>query len=106
MLITGTLILDKAGPNHEMALPTRTVVAMHTRVRWFTKQTTGHRFYRDRLFTLNFHGRRANQEILSRNGSGYVASHGQDLLLAKDPWFRGMELGSGPDGAVFCVGLE
>ena len=59
--------------------------------------------YRNRLFTLNFHGRRANQEILSRNGSGYIASHGQDLLLAKDPWFRGMELGSGPDGAVFVL---
>lgn len=59
--------------------------------------------YRDRLFTLNFHGRRANQEILRRNGSGYVASHAQDLLLAKDPWFRGMELGSGPDGAVFVL---
>lgn len=59
--------------------------------------------YRDRLFTLNFHGRRVNQEILRRNGSGYVASHGQDLLLAKDPWFRGMELGSGPDGAVFVL---
>ena len=61
------------------------------------------KIYRDRLFTLNFHGRRANQEILIRNGSGYVASHGQDLLLAKDPWFRGMELGSGPDGAVFVL---
>ncbi len=59
--------------------------------------------YRDRLFTLNFHGRRVNQEILSRKGSGYVASHGQDLILAKDPWFRGMELGSGPDGAVFIL---
>jgi len=59
--------------------------------------------YRDRLFTLNFHGRRANQEILIRNGSGYVASHGKDMLLAKDPWFRGMELSSGPDGAVFIL---
>ncbi len=59
--------------------------------------------YRDRLFTLNFHGRRVNQEILRRNGSGYVASHGRDLILAKDPWFRGMELGSGPDGAVFVL---
>ncbi|MDA7864667.1 c-type cytochrome [bacterium] len=59
--------------------------------------------YRDRLFTLNFHGRRANQEILERKGSGYVASHGKDMLLAKDPWFRGMELGSGPDGAVFVL---
>ncbi|MDE0863892.1 MAG: hypothetical protein OSA98_08890 [Rubripirellula sp.] len=26
--------------------------------------------YQDRLFTLNFHGRRVNQEILTRSGSG------------------------------------
>lgn len=61
------------------------------------------KMYRDRLFTLNFHGRRANQEILRRKGSGYVASHGKDVLLAKDPWFRGMEMGAGPDGAVFVL---
>jgi putative membrane-bound dehydrogenase-like protein len=56
--------------------------------------------YRDRLFTLNFHGRRANQEILERSGSGYVARHGQDCFLWADRWFRGMELASGPDGSV------
>jgi len=59
--------------------------------------------YQDRLFTLNFHGHPANQEILTRSGSGYAASHAEDVLLAKDPWFRGMELGSGPDGAVFVL---
>ena len=32
-----------------------------------------------------------------------MASHAEDVLLAKDPWFRGMELGSGPDGAVFVL---
>jgi len=59
--------------------------------------------YRDHLFTLNFHGRRANQEILTRSGSGYVATHAEDFFLTKDPWFRGMELGSGPDGSVFIL---
>ena len=59
--------------------------------------------YRGRLFTLNLHGRRANQEILERNGSGYVGRHGADFFLANDPWFRGMELSYGPDGGVFVL---
>ncbi|MFM8634643.1 MAG: PVC-type heme-binding CxxCH protein, partial [Planctomycetia bacterium] len=56
--------------------------------------------YRGRLFTLNFHGRRMNQEILERSGSGFSARHGQDCFFWKDAWFRGMEMASGPDGSV------
>ncbi len=59
--------------------------------------------YRGHLFTLNFHGLRANQEILERDGSGYVGRHGKDFLFAADPWFRGMELSYGPDGGVFVL---
>ncbi len=59
--------------------------------------------YRGHLFTLNMHGRRANQEILERAGSGYVGHHGADFLLAADPWFRGIDLGYGPDGGVFVL---
>ncbi len=59
--------------------------------------------YRDHLFTWNMHGRRANQEIIERSGSGYVGKHGTDILLAEDKWFRGMELGYGPDGGVFAL---
>lgn len=59
--------------------------------------------YRDKLYTLNFHGRRANQELLERNGSGYVGRHGTDAFISDDPWFRGIDLGSGPDGGVFVL---
>ncbi|MEX1040153.1 MAG: PVC-type heme-binding CxxCH protein [Pirellulaceae bacterium] len=59
--------------------------------------------YRGRLMTLNFHGRRCNQEILKRVGSGYVGSHGQDILQSADPWFRGIEMSSGPDGSVYVL---
>ena len=59
--------------------------------------------YRGRLFTWNFHGRRANQELLSRQGSGYVGRHGRDVLLAHDPFFRGLELSAGPDGTVLAL---
>jgi putative membrane-bound dehydrogenase-like protein len=59
--------------------------------------------YRGRLFTLNLHGRRANQEILERNGSGYVGRHAPDFFSSADPWFRGMDLSYGPDGGVFVL---
>lgn len=59
--------------------------------------------YRGRLFTLNFHGRRINQEVLVRQGSGYVGKHGKDTLISQDPFFRGMEIGYGPDGNMFVL---
>lgn len=59
--------------------------------------------YRGRLFTLNFHGRRMNQEILERSGSGYVGRHGDDFFTTSDPWFRGVEVSYGPDGGVFVL---
>ena len=59
--------------------------------------------FRGHLFTLNQHGKRANQELLERTGSGYVAHHGQDTLLAADPWFVGLDLSYGPDGGVFLL---
>lgn len=59
--------------------------------------------YRGNLLTLNFHGRRINREVLNQHGSGYSASHGKDMLVAADPFFRGMDLSYGPDGAVYVL---
>jgi len=59
--------------------------------------------YRDTLFTCNLHGNRVNNDALRREGSGYVATHSPDFLKANDPWFRGMELKSGPDGGVYLT---
>ncbi|MEO7317648.1 MAG: PVC-type heme-binding CxxCH protein, partial [Chthoniobacteraceae bacterium] len=59
--------------------------------------------YRGKLFTLNLHGRRMNTELLERHGSGYVAKHERDFALFGDPWFRGIDLASGPDGGVFVL---
>ena len=59
--------------------------------------------YRGRLYMLNLFGRRANQEILERSGSGYVGKHGGDCLLFGDNWFRGIDLGYGPDGGVYVL---
>ncbi|HBJ38086.1 MAG TPA: hypothetical protein DDZ51_25680, partial [Planctomycetaceae bacterium] len=49
------------------------------------------------------HGRRVNQELWQRSGSGYVASHGNDILLSEDPFFRGMDLSCGPEGSVYVL---
>jgi putative membrane-bound dehydrogenase-like protein len=57
--------------------------------------------FRNRVFMCNIHGNRVNQDILERKGSGYVARHAPDFLLARDPWFRGLALCCGPDGGVF-----
>ncbi len=57
--------------------------------------------YHGKLFTCNLHGRRINMEILEREGNGYVGRHGQDFLHMQDPWFRGLDLITGPDGQVW-----
>ena len=56
--------------------------------------------YRDKLMTLNMHGRRVNVEAIERVGSALVMKHQPDILKSADPWFRGIELSQGPDGAV------
>jgi len=59
--------------------------------------------FRDNLFTFNMHGLRLNREILEREGSGFAARHGRDFLTSADSWFRGIDLSSGPDGAVYAI---
>ena len=59
--------------------------------------------YRDKIYALNFHGRRINCDLPEREGSGYVAHHGKDMALMADPFFRGIDLSSGPDGAVYVL---
>lgn len=59
--------------------------------------------YQGNLLTLNFHGRRINREILKLDGSGYTAAHGEDMFIAADPFFRGMDLSYGPNGAVYVL---
>jgi putative membrane-bound dehydrogenase-like protein len=59
--------------------------------------------YRDGAFMLNLHGSRVNHDRLVRQGSGYVAKHAPDFLLANDPWFRGIAIKYGPDGGVYIT---
>ncbi len=59
--------------------------------------------YRGSVLMNNLHGHRVNRDTLSPVGSGYVARHAPDFLKANDPWFRGMELKTGPDGGVYLT---
>ena len=57
--------------------------------------------YRNTVFMCNIHGARVNNDTLEHKGSGYLAHHGPDFLLANDSWFRGLNLEYGPDGGVY-----
>ena len=59
--------------------------------------------YRNQLFTNNIHGKRINNDLLRRVGSGYAASHGPDLMRSHDPWFMGVLLQYGPSGEVYVI---
>ena len=59
--------------------------------------------YRGQMFTLNYHGRRINQDALVREGATYVGKHRPDLLKVGDPYFRGIDLTYGPDGGVYVL---
>jgi putative membrane-bound dehydrogenase-like protein len=57
--------------------------------------------YRNTIFMNNIHGDRINNDIPERKGSGYVAHHGADFLTSADPWYMGLHVKYGPDGAVY-----
>jgi putative membrane-bound dehydrogenase-like protein len=59
--------------------------------------------YQGKLFTPNLHGHRINMDILEREGNGFVAKHGKDFMKAKDLWFRGIDMSTGPDGNVYLL---
>lgn len=59
--------------------------------------------YQGKLFTPNLHGHRINMDILEREGNGFVGKHGKDFMQAKDEWFRGIDMSTGPDGNVYVI---
>ena len=61
------------------------------------------RSYRNTLMMANIHGNRINVDHPRRDGSGFIASHGRDVIFANDAWFRGINLRYGPDGAVYLI---
>jgi putative membrane-bound dehydrogenase-like protein len=59
--------------------------------------------YRGRIFMNNIHGQRLNTDILKREGSGYVGSHGPDFLLSGDIASQILNIRYGPDGNAYFI---
>jgi putative membrane-bound dehydrogenase-like protein len=57
--------------------------------------------YRNTLFTCNIHGSRLNNDGLERTKSGMKGVRRPDFLFANDPWFRGICVKQGPEGALY-----
>ncbi len=74
--------------------------------------TIGGLVYQADRFPASFRGKTIAANLLSnavywfdveRSGSSFASSHGGDLLLAHDDWFRPVDLTQGPDGAVYVA---
>jgi putative membrane-bound dehydrogenase-like protein len=57
--------------------------------------------YRNTLFTCNLHGNRLNNDGLERTPTGMKGVRRPDFLFANDPWFRGICVKQGPEGALY-----
>ncbi len=57
--------------------------------------------YRNSIFMCNIHGNRLNRNLLTPKGSSYVGERAPDFLFANDPWFRGVAVKQGPEGALY-----
>lgn len=58
---------------------------------------------RGRLFMANIHEHAVLSDILEAKGSGFVASHGEEMLLANNAQWIGFSLEVGPDGALYVL---
>ncbi len=59
--------------------------------------------YRNNIFMNNINGSRVNIDQLTRNGSGYVATHEDDFLATNDSWSQWLNFRYGPGGSVFAI---
>ncbi len=58
---------------------------------------------RGRLFMANIHEHAVLTDVLTPKGSGFVASHGDDFLMANNAQWVGFSMEIGPDGNVYAL---
>ncbi len=58
---------------------------------------------RNTILMNNIHGYKTNVDILSRDGSGYTASHGKDFLKTNDSWSQWLDYRFGPGGSMYVI---
>jgi putative heme-binding domain-containing protein len=56
-----------------------------------------------RIFMANIHEHALLSDVLERKGSGFVAHHGDDFMLANNAQWIGFSVEVGPDGAVYVL---
>ena len=56
-----------------------------------------------RIFMANIHEHAVLSDVLERKGSGFVAHHGDDFLMANNAHWIGFSLEIGPDGALYVL---
>lgn len=59
--------------------------------------------FRDKVYTLNMHGRRINCDRIEREDAHFVAKHEPDFVTFADPFFRGMDMVMAADGGVLIA---
>lgn len=59
--------------------------------------------HRGRLFMANIHEHAVLTDVLVEKGSGFVASHGDDFMLANNAQWIGFSIEIGPEGGVYVL---
>ena len=59
--------------------------------------------YRNTIFMNNINGAKLNNDRLTRNGSGYMASHEKDFLAMNDSWSQWLNMKYDASGSVFAI---
>ena len=59
--------------------------------------------YRDRLFMCNIHEHAVLTDVMTRSGSGYIGSHGDDFMPINDLAWVGFSVEVGPEGGVYIL---
>ncbi len=59
--------------------------------------------YHGHVFMANIHEHAVLEDVLRPKGSGFVAEHGSDFLLANNAQWIGFSLEIGPDGALYIL---
>ncbi|MGI9545560.1 MAG: PVC-type heme-binding CxxCH protein, partial [Cyclobacteriaceae bacterium] len=56
-----------------------------------------------RIFMANIHEHAVLSDVLEPNGSGFVAHHGEDFMLANNAQWIGFSMEIGPEGALYVL---
>ncbi len=56
-----------------------------------------------RLFMANIHEHAVLSDVLKPNGSGFIASHGEDFMMANNAQWIGFSMEIGPEGGLYVL---